>query len=148
MTTLADIAQHVNDTLFKFYMEDGSIICDNGPNNVHMKNGVNLQFDFVDTEEDPKNRTEMDEERIHLLNDVMKIMQDIQRYVCLYGPLDNPYDYEGCDDYSCRPGCNCGAWEVDRGCGQVPDTIHNVAAKMLSKQDQTIEDQMEEMDIN
>ena len=27
---------------------------------------------FVDTEEDPKNRTEMDEERIHLLNDVMK----------------------------------------------------------------------------
>lgn len=155
MPTLADIAQHVNDTLFTYFMQDGSIICDNGFGNVQMKNRTVLQYDFVDTNDDPKQRTEVEEEKIKLLNEMMKIMLDIQRYVCLYGPVDSPSEYRGCDDYTCGPGCDCGAWEVDMGCGNVPDTIHNIASKMQEKinemepePEQSMIDQMEEMDIN
>jgi hypothetical protein len=150
MATLADIAQHVNDVLFEYFMSDDSIICDNGTNNVHMKNGFPLQYDFSDTEDNPKSRSDIEEEKIKLLNHIMKIMMDIQRFVCLYGPIDNPRDYKGCDDFTCAPGCGCGAWDIDRGCGNVPDTIHGVAKQMQSsikQTEQTIEEQIEGMDI-
>ena len=111
---MESISQKVSTILDTYYNQDGSIICDNGQGNVIMIDGSPLQFDFVDTQE-TDSRTEIEDDKIKFLNDVMDLFFDIQRYVTIDQQVDYSYETRGCETYGCEtypcaPGCKCGNW--------------------------------------
>ena len=106
---MESISQKVSTILDTYYTQDGSIICDNGRGNVIMVDGSPLQFDFVDTQE-TDSRTEIEDDKIKFLNDVMDLFFDIQRYVTMAQQIDYSYETRGCETYPCAPGCKCGNW--------------------------------------
>ena len=107
---MESISQKVSTILDTYYNQDGSIICDNGRGNVIMIDGSPLQFDFSDTQE-PDSRTEIEDDKVKFLNDVMDLFFDIQRYVTIGQPIDYSNGTYGCETYPCAPGCKCGNWD-------------------------------------
>ena len=106
---MESISQKVSTILDAYYTQDGSIICDNGRGNVIMIDGSPLQFDFVDTQE-TDSRTEIEDDKVKFLNDVMDLFFDIQRYVTMGQQIDYGCETRGCETYPCAPGCKCGNW--------------------------------------
>jgi hypothetical protein len=106
---MESISQKVSTILNTYYNQEGSIICDNGQGNVIMIDGSPLQFDFVDTQE-TDSRTEIEDDKVKFLNDVMDLFFDIQRYVTICQQIDYSYETHGCETYPCAPGCKCGNW--------------------------------------
>ncbi len=88
---MESISHKVNQLLNEFYHCENGIICDNGKGNVLVVDGSPLQYDFVDSGE-IDTRSEIEEQKIKFLNDIMDLFYDIQRYVTFNEPLYN-------DDY-------------------------------------------------
>lgn len=104
MASITDISYKINNLLYTYYHSEDGIICDEGKGNVDIEACQSLQYDFVDTNQSV-NITEVEKEKIRLLNDIMEIFMDFNRYITLYEPIGS-----GCQTYPCQPGCSCGNW--------------------------------------
>jgi hypothetical protein len=87
MSDLDDISSKIRNILETYYGGEESIICDNGQSNVYMVNGNPRQFDFVDSNE-VSQRTDIEDDKIRFLNDVMEIFFDVQRYVSITDSIE------------------------------------------------------------
>lgn len=78
---MEDIASEIANILDTYYHKETGIICDNGFGNVITVDGQQLQYDFIDSDE---NRSQIEEEKIKFLNETMELFLNIQRHIALY----------------------------------------------------------------
>ena len=101
-SSLSEISSKISNLMYTYFYSEDGIICHEGKGNVDIESGINLEYDFVDTYQ-CANLTEVEKEKIRLLNDIMEIFNDVQRYVAVGDTI-------GCETYPCSPGCKCGNW--------------------------------------
>ena len=89
---MESISSKVCQIMHEFYQSEDGIICDNGKGNVFVVDGAPLQYDFVDSGEIDE-RSEIEDQKIKFLNDIMDLFFDIQRYVTVNEPLRFDDDY-------------------------------------------------------
>ena len=89
---MESISSKVSQIMYEFYHREDGIICDNGKGNVFVVDGSPLQYDFVDSGEMDE-RSEIEDQKIKFLNDIMDLFFDIQRYVTLNESLQYDDDY-------------------------------------------------------
>jgi hypothetical protein len=116
MTSLEDISQKVNNFIFTNHISEDGIICDEGDNNQTMINGANRRWSYSSTNEIGQ-RSEIEDIQLHILNDAMDIITNLQMYFMHYtndGPIEtvDPHTSQ-CLSFNCHPGCSCGAWDAN-----------------------------------
>jgi len=116
MTSLEDISQKVNNFIFTNHISEDGIICDEGENNQTMINGGNRRWSYSSTNEIGQ-RSEIEDIQLHILNDAMDIITNLQMYFMHYtndGPIEtvDPHTSQ-CLSFNCHPGCSCGAWDAN-----------------------------------
>ena len=123
---MESISSKVSQIMYEFYHREDGIICDNGKGNVFVVDGAPLQYDFVDSSEISE-RSEIEDQKIKFLNDIMDLFFDIQRYVTLNESID-------LDDY----GMDCST-ELDK----------QMLLESVGEKDEveTMVDQIEDMEL-
>lgn len=123
---MESISSKVSQIMYEFYHREDGIICDNGKGNVFVVDGAPLQYDFVDSGE-MSERSEIEDQKIKFLNDIMDLFFDIQRYVTLNESID-------LDDY----GMDCST-ELDK----------QMLLESVGEKDEveTMVDQIEDMEL-
>lgn len=176
MQTLEDISLKINEFIFTHHISEDGIICDEGEGNLTMIHGNNRRWSYVNTNE-IDNRSETEDIQLHILNDAMDIIMNIQAQLQYHVSGGYPINIKDnyisdaptetvdphtskCISLNCHPGCPCGNWDqyeryvqeenyMDMGCATEEDKkrLHQNQPDIVYRQSQQAQVQSQQAQV-